>query len=185
VEVVPTSRLITPPLTAHFFLGLTGVIQRRIISSKTQNTLMKHLFLTIGVSMLFIQQAAFADDLEALSGKWSVKKVNDQGQNITQTIEVKKDKFVFEILSSDDTVVLHGEGDFKLEKIGPFNAARFSHIRAGSSASNLDDVDDEFVSIYSLDGDNWTMASNFDKQRDGQKPGVDVYHHVKAEAKAK
>jgi hypothetical protein len=24
------------------------------------------------------------------------------------------------------------------------------------------------------------MASGFDKQRDGQKPSLDVYHHVKA-----
>jgi uncharacterized protein (TIGR03067 family) len=144
---------------------------------------MKHLLLSITIAaVLLIQRAAFADDLEALSGKWSVKKTNDQGQNITQTIEVKKNKFVFEILSSDDSVVLHAEGDIKVEKVGPFNAARFLNIRAGSS---LEEVDDVFVSIYALDGDDWTMASNFDKQRDGQKPGVDVYHHVKASAAPK
>ncbi len=146
---------------------------------------MKHLFFSISLVALFLNQAAYADDLDALSGKWQVKKVNDQGQNITQTIEVKKDKFVFEILSSDQSVVLHAEGDFKLEKLGPFNAARFSHIRAGSSSSNLDDVDDVYESVYILDGDNWTMASNFDKQRDGQKPAVDVYQHVKASAASK
>lgn len=140
---------------------------------------MKQLFLTICIAALCLHRVAFADDAEALSGKWSVKKVNDQGQNITQTIEVKKDKFVFEILTAEDTVVLHAEGDLKLEKLGPFSSARFYHIRAGSSASNLDDVEDVYVSIYSLDGDNWTMASNFDKQRDGQKPGVDIYRHLK------
>ena len=140
---------------------------------------MKRLII-LNIAVLILSCTAFADDLEALSGKWSVKKVNDQGDKVTQTIEVKKDKFVFEILSSDDSVVLHAEGDFKLEKFGPFSAARFSHIRAGGSASNLDDVDDTYVSVYTLDGDNWAMASNFDKQRDGQKPSVDVYHHVKA-----
>jgi hypothetical protein len=143
---------------------------------------MKHLLFSLCIAALFIHRAAFADDLEALSGKWSVKKVNDQGQNITQTIEVKKDKFVFQILSADDNVVLYAEGEFKLEKLGPFSAARFSHIRGGSSASNLDDVDDVYLSIYTLDGDNWVMASNFDKQRDGQKPGLDVYRHQKAAA---
>ena len=141
---------------------------------------MKRLIISSSIAALVIASTGFADDLEALSGKWSVKKVNDQGDKVTQTIEVKKDKFVFEILSSDDSVVLHAEGDFKLEKIGPFSAARFSHIRAGGSASNMDDVDDTYVSVYTLDGDNWAMASNFDKQRDGQKPSVDVYHHVKA-----
>ena len=87
---------------------------------------------------------------------------------------------MFQILSADDSVVLYAQGDFKLEKLGPFNAARFSHIRGGSSASNLDDVDDVYVSIYILDGDSWTLASNFDKQRDGQNASVDVYRHVKA-----
>ena len=143
---------------------------------------MKHLILSICVGVLFLGRAAFADDLESVAGKWSVKKTNAQGQNITQTIEVKKNKFVFEVLSSDDSVVLHAEGDIKLEKAGPFNTARFFNIRAGSS---LDEVDDVYVSVYTLDEDNWTMASNFDKQRDGQKPGVDVYHHVKAEAASK
>ena len=145
---------------------------------------MKKLWFILSVAVLFSTlKVVAADDLDSLSGKWSVKKVNDQGQNITQTIEVKKDKFVFEILTSDGSVVLHAEGDFKLEKLGPFSAARFSHIRAGSSASNLDDVDDVYQSIYVLDGDNWTMATNFDRQRDGQKPSLDAYHHVKAESK--
>ena len=139
---------------------------------------MKKLLLSLIVVGLISHGSAFADDLEALSGKWSVKRVNDQGQNIVQTIEVKKDKFVFEILAGDDTVMIHAEGDLKLEKLGPFNSARFFHIRGGNSPSNLDDVDDVYVSIYSLDGDSWTVAANFDKQRDGQKPSLDVYRHV-------
>lgn len=141
---------------------------------------MKKLLFSLTLASLFNFTLVFADDSEALSGKWSVKKVNDQGQNITQTIEVKKDKFVFEILSPDESVVLHAEGDLKLEKLGPFSTARFYHIRAGNSASSIDDIDDVYVSLYVFDGDTWTMASNFDKQRDGQKPSLDVYHHVKA-----
>ncbi len=146
---------------------------------------MKHLLFSLCVAALLTQQAAFADDSEALSGKWSVKKVNDQGQNITQTIEVKKDKFVFQILTADGSVVLYAEGDLKLEKLGPFSSARFYHIRGGSSASNLDDVDDVYSSVYSLDGDTWTMATNFDKQRDGQKPSLDAYKRLKAGAAPK
>jgi hypothetical protein len=42
-------------------------------------------------------------------------------------------------------------------------------------------VDDEYVSIYALDSDAWTPASNFDKQRD-QKPSLDAYHRVKSSA---
>jgi len=53
---------------------------------------------------------------------------------------------------------VHAEGDIRLDEIGPFKVARFSHMRAGESLSNLDDVDDEYVSVYTLDGDAWTLA---------------------------
>jgi hypothetical protein len=143
---------------------------------------MKRLLLSFAFAAIwFIPAALRADEADLLAGKWSVKKVSDQGQNYTQTVEVKKDKFVFQILGADDSVVIHAEGDLKLEKLGPFNSVRFSHIRAGASAANLQDVDEEYVSIYLLDADTWTMAANFDKPR-SQKPGVDVYRRVKAAA---
>ena len=143
---------------------------------------MKRLLLSFAFAALcFIPAALRADEADLLAGKWSVKKVSDQGQNYTQTVEVKKDKFVFQILGADDAVVIHAEGDLKLEKLGPFNSVRFSHIRAGASAANLQDVDEEYVSIYVLDADTWSTASNFDKPR-SQKPGVEVYRRVKAPA---
>lgn len=123
-----------------------------------------------------------ADEVSSLTGKWSTKKTNDQGQSYTQTIEIKKDKFVFQILGSDNNVVLYAEGDVKLEKLGPFSSAKFYHIKGGQSADNTNDVDDEYVSVYVLDEDTWTLTSNFDKQRENQKPTVDVYKRVKAEA---
>jgi hypothetical protein len=146
---------------------------------------MKRLLFSICIASLFIHRAVFADDLEALSGKWLVKKVNDQGQNITQTLEIKKDKFVFQILTTDDNVVLYAEGDLKLEKFGPFNSARFFGIRGGGSASNMNDVEDVYVSVYTLEGDTWTMATNFDKDRDNQKPSLDIYRRVKTAAAPK
>ncbi len=135
--------------------------------------------LTIAVTCLTATSLR-ADDTELLTGKWSVKKSYDD-QSVTQTIEIKKDKFVFELRNSDNQLTIHAEGDFKVEKLGPFKAARFSHIRGGDSASNLDDIDDEYASIYVLDGDDWTVAANFDKQRD-QKPSLDVYHRMPAPA---
>ena len=143
---------------------------------------MKRLLLNFAFTATwFTTTALWADDADLLAGKWAVKKVNDQGQNYTQTVEVKKDKFVFQILGADDRVVIHAEGDVKLEKLGPFNSARFFHIRGGDSPSNLQDVDEEFASIYVLDGETWTTASNFDKPR-AQKPSLDVYRRVKATA---
>src|SRR5436190_6409005 len=135
--------------------------------------------------LLTASSALAADDLQALTGKWSVKKTNEQGEKFTETIEVKNDKFIFQILGGEDQVTLYAAGDLKLERFGPFNSVRFLHIRAGSSSSNLQDVDDEYVSIYVIDGDTWTMAANFDKQRDQQKPSADIYRRVKASAPLK
>jgi len=126
-----------------------------------------------------------AEELDAFAGKWLAKKVNDQGEKYSETIEIKKDKFVFEILSGDQQVVLHAEGNVKLEKAGPFFSMRFFHIRAGSSSSNLEDIDDEYVSAYVLDDDTWTLASNFDKRRADQKPSADVYRRVKPSDQSK
>src|SRR5438552_6075944 len=144
---------------------------------------MKRLLFNFSLaSTLFATTKLRADDAELLTGKWSVKRSND-GQNFTQTVEIKKDKFVFQILGPEDQVVLYAEGDVKFEKLGPFNSAHFFHIRGGQSASSLQDVDDERVNVYTLDGDTWMLASNFDKERD-QKPSVEVYRRVKATAQA-
>ena len=136
------------------------------------------LYLSFALSLL-APSALLADDAELLAGKWSVNKT-EQGQKITQTIEIKKDKFTFEILN-EGQALLHAEGDVKFDKLGPFSSVRFFHIRAGDSASNLQDVDEERTSIYLIDGDTWTMASNFDAARQ-QKPSADEYHRAKATA---
>jgi len=140
---------------------------------------MKQIIRFIPVALISLASTLQADDAERLSGKWSTKKVNDQGDSYTQTVEIKKDKFIFQILGADNNVVIYAEGDFKAEKLGPFNSARFFHVRGGQSSADLQDVDDEYTSIYVLDGDTWMLTSNFDKDRN-QKPSLDVYHRVKA-----
>jgi len=141
---------------------------------------MKPSFLHLAfASGLLVAAGVVADDADLLTGKWSVKKVNDEGQKYTQTVEIKQDKFVFQIAGEDDQIVFVARGEFKLENLGPFKAARFSHIKAGQSASNFEDSDEEYVSVYRLDGDTWMLASNFDKERQ-QKPALDVYQRVKS-----
>ena len=136
------------------------------------------LYFSFAVSLLFTA-SVLADDADRLAGKWSVKKVNAEGQKYTQTIEIKQDKFVLQILREDGQVTFVAQGDFKLEKRGPFKAARFFRIKAGAVSSDLNNTDDEYESVYTLGEDTWTMASNFDKERQ-QKPALDVYQRVKS-----
>ena len=129
----------------------------------------------LAVSAMAVISSAptLADDADALSGKWSLKKANDQGQTSTRTLEIKKNKFTFSILSSDDKVILYAEGDLKLEKLGPFNGIKFYNIKAGLSASETQAVDEERASIYQFGEGTLTVASDFDADR-GQKPSLDV-----------
>lgn len=142
------------------------------------------LLILTAAAFLLIQPDLLADDLETLAGKWSVKKTSQQGQDYTQTITIKQDKFLFQIVGAEDRLVLYAEGEVKLDKLGPFNAVHFMNIRAGRSASDLQDVNDDHVSIYRLEGDTWTVAANFDKERQRQKPSLDTYRRVQLAAES-
>lgn len=102
--------------------------------------------LTLGFAALSLR----ADDMDQLNGKWSVKKKNEEGQAYTQVLEITKGKFKFQMISDGETR-LYAEGDLKIEKHGPFNALKFTNIKAGRTASDtLNDVDDDRTSIYQL-----------------------------------
>jgi hypothetical protein len=136
--------------------------------------MMKRLITLTAIATLFAC-TAFADDLAKLEGKWSVKKTNPEGQSFTQTLEIKKDTFKFKIIRGTDEVAIYAEGKLKLEKSGPFNVVKFTDIKAGSSESDTSAIDDDHVSIYVLGDNTWTVAANFDKDRDDQKPSLDAY----------
>jgi hypothetical protein len=134
---------------------------------------MKRLLTLATIATLFALNA-LADDLAKLEGKWSVKKTRD-GQSFTQTLEITKDTFKFKILRGTDELTIYAEGKLKLEKSGPFSVVKFVDIKAGGSESDISAIDDDHVSIYVLSDDTWTLAANFDKERDDQKPSLDAY----------
>ena len=134
---------------------------------------MKRLMAVAAIATLFTL-TALGDDLAKLEGKWSVKKTKD-GQSYTQTIEIKKDTFKFKIMRGTDEVAIYAEGKLKLEKSGPFSLVKFVDIKAGGTESDISAIDDDHVSIYALSDETWTVAANFDKERDDQKPSLDAY----------
>lgn len=123
---------------------------------------------------LCLPSSVSADDLSAVAGKWLVKKTNDAGESYTQSLEIKKDKFIFKIVGAGNTVSLYAEGDVKVEKAGVFTALKFFNMKAGKSAADAESVEEERTVIYRLDEDSLFMATNFDKER-SQKPMVDIY----------
>lgn len=129
----------------------------------------------------FLTTTLFADDLPALTGKWTLKKANDEGQIHTRILDIKKDKFTFSIESSDNKMVFFAEGDIQLQKFGPFNAIKFKNMKIGESPANTQPFDEDRDSIYQLADGTLTLASDFDSQRE-QKPSLDIFKKAAAVA---
>lgn len=134
---------------------------------------MKRLLL-LAALLGFVAVGVSADDLDALQGKWRVKKTTDRG-TFTQQIEFKKNQFTFKLFDADDRPTFVAVGEVELKKAGPFNTARFFKIKAGRSETDLEASDEERNSIYLVDNGQFYMASNFDKPREREKPSVDAY----------
>ncbi len=115
--------------------------------------------------------AADNPELDRLQGKWECKKKDEQGNKLTLTLEIKKDKLKFK-MEGDSPLV--ATADVKLEKLGPFKTFTAIHVKAGSSEDALDDVSEDFSHVYQLDGNTLYVVSNFDQQRE-QAPSMDVY----------
>jgi hypothetical protein len=142
----------------------------------------KQLLLTLSLlSLVLCASPALSEELSAFAGKWISQKTNDDGQRYTQTIEVKKEKFTFQVSSPDGESHLYAEGDLKLDKTGPFKTVIFSNIKAGQSSSDTTPIEETYTSIYKFgDDDSLMVVMNFDKERDEQqKPRLDSYRKAK------
>jgi hypothetical protein len=133
---------------------------------------MKRLLLAIVLMVACL--SVRADDLDALQGKWRVKKTGDRGA-YTQQIEIKKNQWTFKIMDAEDHVIFVAVGELELKKLGSFNTFRFFKMKAGRSDTDLEATDEERNSIYLLDNGQLYLASNFDKPREREKPTVDAY----------
>jgi hypothetical protein len=133
---------------------------------------MKRLFCCVALALM--AASAWADDLDALQGKWRVKKTSERG-TFTQQIEFKKNQFTFKIFDAEDHPTFVAAGEVELKKQGTFNTARFFKIKAGRSETDLESTDEERNSVYLIDTGIFYLASNFDKLREREKPSVDAY----------
>jgi len=127
--------------------------------------------------------AADSSGLDALQGAWSLKRTNQEGQVVLQMMEFKQDRMTFKMTVSDSELRFFAKGAVALEKLGPFQSLKITSIQAGRSEDSTEAVDDERTSVFVVDGDSLTLASNFDKTRSGQPPRVESYSRGKVAAK--
>jgi hypothetical protein len=142
------------------------------------------VFSTLCLSLV-VASATAADSpgLDALQGAWSAKRTNQEGQVVSQVLEIKKDRLTFTILGADSEIRFFAKGAVAVQKLGPFQTLKITGIQAGRSEDSVEAVDDDRTSVFVLDGDTLTLASNFDKAREGQPPRAEIYSRGKAAAK--
>ena len=132
----------------------------------------------LAASVVPLLAAENSPGLDGLQGKWSATKTNREGERYFQTLEIKRDKLTFQMLEPDKTVRFMAKGTIKTEKAGPLNILSISGIEAGRSADELSPVDDRRTSVYTVRGTKLILASNFDTERENERPGVESYERV-------
>lgn len=123
--------------------------------------------------------AAESGEIEKLQGKWETKKTSEDGQKITQTIELKKDKMLFKIMDSSGETVFAATALVKPQKAGAFNTFTISEIKAGNSEDALEPAEGERAYVYMVGYQTLTIVSNIDEERE-HPPTIDAYKKVSA-----
>jgi uncharacterized protein (TIGR03067 family) len=132
--------------------------------------------LLLPLCLLLISSVCAADnpELDKLQGKWECKKTDENGQKLTLSMDIKKDKLIFKV---EGGLSIIATADIKLEKLGPFKSFTSRNIKFGSSEDSLQESDEQFAHVYEIQGDSLYMTSNFDKERD-RPPTLDIYRKV-------
>ena len=125
-----------------------------------------------------------AGGIDELQGKWSVKKTNDEGRIYSQELDIAGNRMTFELRNVDGEVRFVAKAKIDVEKAGPLKFFILSDIEGGRSASELEPVDDRRVSVYTVRDGKLVIASNFDRERDNERPSIDSYTRTAARSSA-
>lgn len=119
--------------------------------------------------------AAESTGLTALQGIWEGKRNTEDGTEQKQVLEIQGETLKFSLFKSDGELRLFAKGKTKVEKLGNIQILRLTDIQAGVTESDLQSIDDDRSTPFQISEDTLSLASNFDKDRENQKPRVDVY----------
>ena len=125
--------------------------------------------------------AVFAADseLDRLQGKWETTRTTEEGQKVTQTIELKKDKLTFKVIDSSGATGFAATATIKPAKAGAFSSFTISNIKAGRDEDSLEEVDGERSYVYLFANGTLTIVSDIDEERE-RPPALDVYEKAAA-----
>ena len=137
--------------------------------------MMKAIFGVLFVGAVMATAAEISPALKGLQGRWNGERTNSEGQRNKSVLEIKDDKMEFRALDGDGSVRFIAKGNVKIEKAGDLRALVITDIRAGRDADNLEPVDDDRTSVYTLREGKLYLASGFDKPRDNERPRLEEF----------
>lgn len=136
---------------------------------------MKAICCVLFVGAAIASAAEISPALKSLQGKWNGERVNSEGRHNKAAIEIKDDKLEYRAFDNDGGLRFIARGAVKVEKAGDLRALIITDIRAGRDADNLEAVDDDRTSVYTVREGKLYLASGFDKARDNERPRVEEF----------
>ena len=136
---------------------------------------MKAIFGVLFVGAVMATAAEISPALKSLQGRWNGERTNSEGRRNKAILEIKDDKMEFRALDGDGSIRFIAKGNLKIEKAGDLRALVITDIRAGRDADNLEPVDDDRTSVYTIREGKLYLASGFDKPRDNERPRVEEF----------
>lgn len=135
----------------------------------------KLIFLLSFAAATIAGAAEISPALKSLQGKWNGERVNSEGRRNKATIEIKDDKMEYRAFNNDGELRFIAKGNLKIEKAGDLRALVITDIRAGRDQDNLEPVDDDRTSVYTIREGKLYLGSGFDKARDNERPRVEEF----------
>lgn len=137
--------------------------------------MMKAIIGVLFVGAAIAGAAEISPALKSLQGRWKGERTNSEGQRTKAILEIKEDKLEFRALNDDGDLRFVARGNLKIEKAGDLRALVITDIRAGRTEDQLEPVDDDRTSAFTVRDGKLYLASGFDKARDNERPRVDEY----------
>src|SRR5688572_24377705 len=160
------------------FIAVCQMFRKTKLLSSNNLFMLRILFsLVLGSAFSCAVFAADNTELDKLQGKWETTRTTEEGQKVTQTLELNKDKMTFKMMDSSGAIAFVATATIKAQKAGAFDTFTINGIKAGRDEDSLEEADGERSYVYLFAGGTLTIVSDIDEERE-RGPSLAVYKKV-------
>ncbi len=137
--------------------------------------MMKAICAVLLFSAVLGATAELSPALKSLQGNWITERTGSDGQRGKAVLQIKDDKLDFRLLNNEGDLRFVAKGTVKVEKAADFRILVATDLRAGRSEDDLQPVDEDRSSVYTVHEGKLYLASGFDRARENERPRLDEY----------